>query len=67
MQNKKTYVTLSHTLVSNHAPKKQTVYDQKKNIRTLRSKNKDYPDTHIVDQTITMTDKVFLRSTWLEV
>ena len=27
-KNKQTYVTLSHNLVSNHAPKKNVIYDQ---------------------------------------
>ena len=27
-KEKKTYVTMSHTLVSNHGPKKQAIYDQ---------------------------------------
>ena len=57
---------MSHSLVSNHVPKKQ-MNDNKKNIKMLRSKNRGYPNSHIVNQTITMTNKVFMQSNWLEV
>ena len=57
---------MSQCLVSNHAPKRQAIYNTK-NIQTSRSKSRGYPNSHIVNQTITMTDKVFSRPTWLEV
>ena len=62
----KTFVCMSHILVSNHAPKKQIIYD-KYIIRMSRCKSMDYPYSHIVNQTITMMDKVFSWPTWLEV
>ena len=38
----------------------------KENIQTSRSKSMDYPNSHIVNRTITITDKVFLRPTGFE-
>ena len=63
---KQTYVNPFHALVSNHAPKKQAIYDPK-NIQTSKSKSRVSQDSHIVNWTITTTDIVFSWPAWLEV
>ena len=57
-KTKQTYWTMSHTLMFNHAPMEQMIYDKK--IQMSRSKSRGYPNCHIVNQTIIMTDKIFL-------
>ena len=58
--------------MSNHAPKKQVIYDIIKLIffkayNFSRSKSRGYPNSHIVNWTIIMTDKVFSQPVWIEV
>ena len=53
-KQKQTYVIMSHTLVSNHAPKKQTFCDQKE--RKEKKNKKKHTHTHTYTQTYKRRD-----------
>jgi hypothetical protein len=54
---------MSHTLASNYALEKQASNLRWKNNTNVKIQESGLPDSHIVNQTITMTDKVFSRPT----